>query len=84
MYLFANPLNVSYLCRRIIKHFEVDFYVPDAELAIQVCYSLRDADTRKRETETLITTYGLLPGKHSGKVQKVLTCTLGPGPETKF
>jgi AAA+ ATPase superfamily predicted ATPase len=23
---------------------------------------------------TLITTYGLLPGKHSGKVQKVLTC----------
>ena len=34
-------------------NYEVDFYVPDAELAIQVCYSLRDEDTRKRETEAL-------------------------------
>lgn len=33
--------------------YEVDFYVPDAELAIQVCFSLRDKDTRKRETEAL-------------------------------
>lgn len=33
--------------------FEVDFYVPDAELAIQVSYSLRDEETRKRETEAL-------------------------------
>ena len=32
---------------------EVDFYVPDAELAIQVSYSLRDEETRKRETEAL-------------------------------
>ena len=32
---------------------EVDFYIPDDELAIQVCYSLRDGDTRKRETEAL-------------------------------
>ncbi|QVJ82204.1 ATP-binding protein [Xylanibacter ruminicola] len=33
--------------------YEVDFYVPEAELAIQVSYSLRDEDTRKRETEAL-------------------------------
>jgi hypothetical protein len=32
---------------------EVDFYVPEAELAIQVSYSLRDDDTRKREAEAL-------------------------------
>ncbi len=34
-------------------NFEVDFYVPDAELAIQVSYSLHEEDTRKRETEAL-------------------------------
>lgn len=33
--------------------FEVDFYVPEAELAIQVSYSLHDEDTRKREAEAL-------------------------------
>ena len=33
--------------------YEVDFYVPDEELAIQVSYSLRDEETRKRETEAL-------------------------------
>lgn len=31
------------------REAEIDFYVPEAELAIQVCYSLGDADTRKRE-----------------------------------
>ena len=33
--------------------YEVDFYVPEEELAIQVSYSLRDEDTRKREVEAL-------------------------------
>ena len=33
--------------------YEVDFYIPEDELAIQVSYSLRDEDTRKRETEAL-------------------------------
>lgn len=33
--------------------YEVDFYIPEDELAIQVAYSLRDEDTRKRETEAL-------------------------------
>lgn len=29
--------------------FEVDFYVPEDELAIQVCLSLNDEETRQRE-----------------------------------
>jgi len=33
--------------------YEVDFYIPDEELAIQVSYSLRDEETRKREVEAL-------------------------------
>ena len=33
--------------------YEVDFYVPEDELAIQVSFSLRDDETRKRETEAL-------------------------------
>ena len=37
-------------------NFEVDFYIPDAELAIQVSYSLREEDTLKGETEALQTT----------------------------
>ena len=34
-------------------NYEVDFYIPEAELAIQASYSLHDEDTRKRETEAL-------------------------------
>ena len=33
--------------------YEVDFYIPDEELAIQVSYSLRDEETRKREVDAL-------------------------------
>ena len=33
--------------------YEVDFYIPEDELAIQVCYSLYDDATFKRETEAL-------------------------------
>ena len=33
--------------------YEVDFYIPDDELAIQVSYSLSDEETRKREVEAL-------------------------------
>ena len=35
-------------------NFEVDFYIPEDELAIQVCYSLRDEETRKREVDALM------------------------------
>lgn len=33
---------------------EVDFYIPEAQLAIQVCYSLQDSETRKREISALV------------------------------
>lgn len=33
---------------------EVDFYVPDVQLAVQVCYSLQDVETRKREINALL------------------------------
>jgi uncharacterized protein len=33
---------------------EVDFYVPEVQLAVQVCYSLQDIETRKREINALI------------------------------
>lgn len=33
---------------------EVDFYVPVIELALQVCYSLKDTVTRKREVDALM------------------------------
>jgi predicted AAA+ superfamily ATPase len=44
--------------------FEVDFYIPDEELAIQVSYSLRDEETRKREVEALMKLPKRLSCKH--------------------
>lgn len=35
------------------KTIEVDFYVPSASLAIQVCYSMKDPITREREINAL-------------------------------
>lgn len=35
------------------SQIEVDFYVPDESLAVQVCYSLQDVETRDREFEAL-------------------------------
>jgi len=37
-----------------LKEFEVDFYVPEIQLAVQVCFSLNDFETRKRETKALL------------------------------
>ena len=36
------------------KGIEVDFYLPEEQLAIQVCYSLNDTETCKRETTALL------------------------------
>jgi predicted AAA+ superfamily ATPase len=36
------------------KGIEVDFYVPEAQLAVQACYSLSDEETRRRETTALL------------------------------
>lgn len=33
--------------------YEVDFYIPEDETAIQVCYSLQDQETRERELQAL-------------------------------
>jgi len=33
---------------------EVDFYIPEKQLAIQVCYDLKDESTRKREVNALL------------------------------
>lgn len=43
------------------RNIEVDFYVPEERLAIQVSYTLEDADTRKRETSALIALHQLYP-----------------------
>lgn len=40
---------------------EVDFYIPDIQTAIQVCYSLRDSDTLQRETDALLKIGNRLP-----------------------
>ncbi|MCQ2310669.1 MAG: ATP-binding protein [Paludibacteraceae bacterium] len=42
--------------------YEVDFYIPEVQWAIQVCYSLKDIDTRAREIAAL------------SKLSKVLDC----------
>jgi predicted AAA+ superfamily ATPase len=33
---------------------ELDFYIPQMQLAVQVCYSLQDVETRLREIKALI------------------------------
>jgi len=37
-----------------LQGFEVDFYVPEVQLAVQVCYSMQDSGTRKRELGALL------------------------------
>lgn len=49
--------------------FEVDFYIPEEELAIQVSYSLRDDETRRRELDAL----KKLPNRLSCRRRLVLT-----------
>ena len=43
------------------KNAEVDFIVPEEEMAIQVSYSMADADTFKRETDGLIKLHSVQP-----------------------
>lgn len=45
------------------KNIEVDFYIPDEETAIQVCYNLSDAATLERETKALTDLDKMLPCK---------------------
>jgi len=55
------------------KGSEVDFYIPEKQLAIQVCYSLSDAETYKREITAL-----LQMAKHI-EVKKMLVITRDEG-----
>lgn len=43
------------------KNIEVDFYIPEQEIAIQVAYSIRDEETRKREIKALLALQNVLP-----------------------
>jgi hypothetical protein len=52
------------------KNVEVDFYIPDEEYAIQVCYTLKDADTKQREANALIKLSARLPVKEMVIVTK--------------
>lgn len=51
------------------ENFEVDFYIPEEELAIQVCYSLRDEETLNRELDAL----KKLPKRHECRRRIILT-----------
>jgi predicted AAA+ superfamily ATPase len=42
---------------------EVDFYVPELQLAVQACYSLNDVETRKREINAILQSAKRLPIK---------------------
>lgn len=48
---------------------EVDFYVPDEKLAVQVSYSISDVDTKKREVD------GLLALSNYQEVEKMVIVT---------
>lgn len=49
---------------------EVDFYVPEEELAIQVSYSLNNAETKQRETSALLKLSNRFPIKEMKIVTK--------------
>ncbi len=43
------------------KGVEVDFYIPEEQWAIQVSYSIKDLETKERETDALIKLSKVLP-----------------------
>lgn len=47
------------------RNIEVDFFVPEENLAIQVSYSIEDADTRKREISALVALNKICPLKEA-------------------
>ena len=44
-----------------LHNIEVDFYVPEENLAVQVSYKLSDENTIKRETDALLKLHKLHP-----------------------
>ena len=47
------------------RNVEVDFFVPEEGLAIQVSYSIEDTDTRKREVSALVALNKIYPLKRA-------------------
>ena len=47
------------------RNIEVDFYVPEADLAIQVSYNIQDDDTRLREIAALVSLNRYHPLQHA-------------------
>ena len=45
------------------KNLEIDFYIPEEDIAIQASYSLDDEDTKKREIGSLVALHKLHPLK---------------------
>jgi predicted AAA+ superfamily ATPase len=45
------------------KNVEIDFYIPEEDIAIQASYSLDDEDTKKREIGSLVALHKLHPLK---------------------
>jgi hypothetical protein len=63
--LVFNRLRLKYGSRLFYfrNAYEVDFFIPGEEL-IQVCYSLEESATRKREVSALLKVYDKNPVKH--------------------
>lgn len=61
------------------KNIEVDFYVPDEELAIQACLSLEEEATRRREVGALVALSKHLPVRKAFIITKDEESTLHEG-----
>lgn len=61
---YNQDVELSYLYY-YNRNIEVDFFVPEENLAIQVSYSIEDADTRKREISALVALNKIYPLKEA-------------------
>ena len=73
--LIMRDDNIVNLCE---MKFSGSLYAIDHEEETKMLHRVdmlkKTLSSKQKVHLTLITTYGLIPGKHSGKVQKVLTC----------
>lgn len=56
MAFYREPLFYKRYHERLFfyrRHIEVDFYVPDEDMAVQVSFSMQQDETRKREVAAL-------------------------------
>ncbi|MFI3297971.1 MAG: ATP-binding protein, partial [bacterium] len=65
------------------KNIEVDFYIPDAEIAIQACYNLNhNTSTYDREVNALVKLQNVLPCKRLIIITKEESQTINIGNTT--